>query len=279
MNGDYRVKDNYMNVIDNIFSLSGKTAIVTGAAGQLGGEYVRALLGAGASVAALDIRPDNPKGNLKEIESERFQLTEVDITSRASIQSALETVTARFGNPDILINNAAIDAPPDACEQETGPFETYPESSWELMMDVNLKGLFLCCQVIGGHMARTGGGSIINISSIYGMVSPDQRIYEYKDKPFFKPVTYSVTKSGILNLSRYLATYWAKNNVRVNTLTLGGVFNNQDNVFLENYTDKVPLGRMAKQNEYNGAILYLASGASSYMTGANIIIDGGYSCW
>ncbi len=269
----------YDGIIQSLFNLSGKTAIVTGAAGQLGGEYVRALLGAGASVAALDIRPDNPKGNLKEIDSERFQLAEVDITSRASIRSALETVTARFGNPDILINNAAIDAPPDACEQETGPFETYPESSWELMMDVNLKGLFLCCQVIGGHMATTGGGSIINISSIYGMVSPDQRIYEYKDKPFFKPVTYSVTKSGILNLSRYLATYWAKNNVRVNTLTLGGVFNNQDNVFLKNYTDKVPLGRMAKQNEYNGAILYLASGASSYMTGANIIIDGGYSCW
>lgn len=269
----------YDSIIHSLFNLSGKTAIVTGAAGQLGGEYVRALLGAGASVAALDIRPDNPKGNLKEIDSERFQLTEVDITSRASIRSALETVTARFGNPDILINNAAIDAPPDACDQETGPFETYPESSWELMMDVNLKGLFLCCQVIGGHMARTGGGSIINISSIYGMVSPDQRIYEYKDKPFFKPVTYSVTKSGILNLSRYLATYWAKNNVRVNTLTLGGVFNNQDNVFLKNYTDKVPLGRMAKQDEYNGAILYLASGASSYMTGANIIIDGGYSCW
>ncbi len=274
---DFRIK--YMDVIQNLFSLSGKTAVVTGAAGQLGGEYVRTLLGAGANVAALDIRPDNPKGNLKEIDSEKFQLAEVDITSRASIQSALETVTARFGNPDILINNAAIDAPPDACEQETGPFETYPESSWELMMDVNLKGLFLCCQVIGGHMAATGGGSIINISSIYGMVSPDQRIYEYKDKPFFKPVTYSVTKSGILNLSRYLATYWAKNNVRVNTLTLGGVFNNQDNMFLKNYTDKVPLGRMAKQNEYNGAILYLASGASSYMTGANLVIDGGYSCW
>ena len=265
-------------IIHSLFSLAGKTAIVTGAAGQLGGEYVRALLGAGASVAALDIRPDNPKGNLKEIDSDRLNIIAVDITSRVSIESGLETVIAKFGHPNILINNAAIDAPPNACEQETGPFETYPESSWELMMDVNLKGLFLCCQVIGGHMARTGGGSIINISSIYGMVSPDQRIYEYKDKPFFKPVTYSVTKSGILNLSRYLATYWAKSGVRVNTLTLGGVFNNQDNVFLKNYTDKVPLGRMAQQNEYNGAILYLASGASSYMTGANIIIDGGYSC-
>ena len=273
------MKDNYMNVIDNIFSLSGKTAIVTGAAGQLGGEYVRALLGAGANVAALDIRPDNSKGNLKEIDSERLQLITVDITRRASIESALEKVLTHLGTPSVLINNAAIDAPPNASEQETGPFETYPESSWDVMMNVNLKGVFLCCQVIGGHMARTGGGSIINISSIYGMVSPDQRIYEYKDKPFFKPVTYSVTKSGILNLSRYLATYWAKNNVRVNTLTLGGVFNNQDNMFLKNYTDKVPLGRMAQQNEYNGAILYLASGASSYMTGANIIIDGGYSCW
>ncbi len=269
----------YDGIIQSLFNLSGKTAIVTGAAGQLGGEYVRALLGAGASVAALDIRPDNPKGNLKEIDPERLQLIEADITSRASIESALEAVIAKFGHPDILINNAAIDAPPDACEQETGPFETYPESSWDLMMNVNLKGLFLCCQVIGGHMARTCGGSIINISSIYGMVSPDQRIYEYKDKPFFKPVTYSVTKSGILNLSRYLATYWAKSNVRVNTLTLGGVFNNQDDAFLKNYTDKVPLGRMAKQDEYNGAILYLASRASSYMTGANIIIDGGYSCW
>jgi len=266
-------------IIHSLFSLAGKTAIVIGAAGQLGGEYVRALLGAGASVAALDIRPDNPKGNLKEIDSDRLNIIAVDITSRVSIESGLETVIAKFGHPNILINNAAIDAPPNASEQETGPFETYPESSWELMIDVNLKGVFLCCQVIGGHMARTGGGSIINISSIYGMVSPDQRIYEYKDKPFFKPVTYSVTKSGILNLSRYLATYWAKSGVRVNTLTLGGVFNNQDNVFLKNYTDKVPLGRMAQQNEYNGAILYLASGASSYMTGANIIIDGGYSCW
>jgi len=269
----------YDSIINSLFNLSGKTAIVTGAAGQLGGEYVRALLGAGASVAALDIRPDNPKGNLKEIDPERLQLIEADITSRASVESGLETVIARFGHPDILINNAAIDAPPNASEQETGPFETYPESSWDLMMNVNLKGLFLCCQVIGGHMAQTGGGSIINISSIFGMVSPDQRIYEYKDKPFFKPVTYSVTKSGILNLSRYLATYWAKSNVRVNTLTLGGVFNNQDDAFLKNYTDKVPLGRMAKQDEYNGAILYLASRASSYMTGANIIIDGGYSCW
>src|SRR3972149_10314495 len=139
----------YEGIIQGLFNLEGKTAIVTGAAGQLGGEYVGALLGAGASVAALDIRLDNPKGNLKEIDSDRLNLIAVDITSRASIESGLKTVIARFGHPDILINNAAIDAPSNASDQETGPFETYPESSWELMMDVNLKGLFLCCQVIG----------------------------------------------------------------------------------------------------------------------------------
>ena len=146
-------------------------------------------------------------------------------------------------------------------------------------MDVNLKGMLLSCQVIGGHMAKTGGGSIINISSIYGMLSPDQRIYEYKERPFFKPVAYSVTKAGVLNFTNYLAVYWAKQNVRVNTLTLGGVFNKQDEKFLENYAAKVPLGRMADGDEYNGAVLFLASDASSYMTGSNLIIDGGYSCW
>jgi len=262
-----------------MFSLSGKVAVVTGAAGQLGGEYVRTLLKAGASVAAFDIHPENPKGGLRSINSEKLILVKTDIGNRKSIEQGLETVTSRLGDPDVLINNAAIDAPPNADEQETGPFETYPESSWEIMMDINLKGMFLCCQVIGGHMARTGRGSIINISSIYGILSPDQRIYEYKDKPFIKPVTYAVSKGGVLNLTRYLATYWAKKGVRVNTLTLGGVFNNQDETFLKNYSNKVPLGRMARQDEYNGAVLFLASDASSYMTGANLIIDGGFSCW
>jgi len=262
-----------------LFNLLGKVAIVTGAAGQLGGEYVRTLLGAGASVAAFDVNLDNPKGKLQEIKSEKLLKIKVDITNRNSIKQGLKKVISRFADPHILINNAAIDAPPNADEQETGPFEIYPESSWDIMMGVNLKGMFLCSQTIGGHMAKTGGGSIINISSIYGILSPDQRIYEYKGKPFFKPVSYSVTKAGVLNLTRYLATYWAKRGVRVNTLTLGGVFNNQDEIFLKNYSYKVPLGRMARQDEYNGAILFLASDASSYMTGANLIIDGGFSAW
>ncbi len=269
------------NILEKIFGLKGKVAIVTGAAGQLGGEYVKTLLGAGAFVAAFDIRLDNPKSVLDEISSDRLLPLEVDITNKNSVKAGLERVVSHLGSPEILVNNAAIDAPPNADEQETGPFETYPESSWQMMMDVNLKGMMICCQIIGGFMANNGGGSIINISSIYGILSPDQRIYEYKtkEKPFFKPVAYCVTKAGVLNLTRYLATYWASRNVRVNTLTLGGVFNNQDETFLKNYCNKVPLGRMANQDEYNGAILFLASDASSYMTGANLIIDGGYSCW
>lgn len=266
----------YLNELMNIRD---KVAIVTGAAGQLGGRYVRALLNAGAKVAAFDVCPENPKGQLKAIESEKLLTAMVDITNAESIRKGLEKVLNRFGRPTILVNNAALDTPPNSSELNTGPFETYPEQAWDSMMEVNLKGTFLCCQIIGGHMAANGGGSIINISSIYGILSPDQRIYEYKDKPFFKPVTYSASKSAILNISRYLATYWAKENVRVNTLTLAGVFNNQDEVFLEHYTNKVPLGRMANEDEYNGAVLFLASDASSYMTGSNLVVDGGYSSW
>jgi NAD(P)-dependent dehydrogenase (short-subunit alcohol dehydrogenase family) len=267
------------NVISKLFDLTGRIAIVTGASGQLGGEYVKTLLDAGASVVAFDIWPDNPKSSIRKIASDKLLSVKVDVADKKSLEHGLEVVVSRFGNPSILINNAAIDAPPNATEQATGPFEEYPESAWRAMMDVNLTGVFLCCQVIGGHMAKTGGGSISNISSIYGILSPDQRIYAYKEKPFFKPVAYSVTKSGILNLTRYLATYWADKKVRVNTLTIGGVFNNQDETFLKNYTNKVPLGRMARQDEYNGAILFLSSDASEYMTGANLVIDGGYSCW
>lgn len=264
------------------FDLTGKVAVVTGAAGQLGGEYVRTLLGAGAKVAALDIWPENPKSTLGALPPDRLMVLRVDVTRKAQLVRSLEEIKAGIGRPHILVNNAAIDAPPNAADQAAGPFEEYPESSWDRVMDVNLKGVFLCCQVFGGDMARAGGGSIINIASIYGILSPDQRIYAYRaesGRPFFKPVAYSVSKSGILNLTRYLATYWASRNVRVNTLTLGGVFNNQDEAFVKSYCHKVPMGRLARADEYNGAILFLASDASSYMTGSNLIIDGGFSAW
>jgi NAD(P)-dependent dehydrogenase (short-subunit alcohol dehydrogenase family) len=267
------------NYINKLFNLSGQIAVVTGAAGQLGGEYVRTLLKAGAYVAAFDSHLENPKGKLKAIKSAKLMRVETDITKKDSIKKGLNAVLSRFGVPSILINNAAIDAPPNASVQDTSSFETYPESSWQMMMDVNLKGMFLCCQIVGGCMVRKKKGSIINISSIYGLLSPDQRIYEYKDDPFFKPVAYSVTKAGVLNLTRYLATYWAIKNVRVNTLTLAGVYNNQDKNFLRNYIPKIPLGRMACQSDFNGAVIFLASDASSYVTGTNLIVDGGYTSW
>ena len=264
-----------------LFSLSGKVAVVTGASGQLGGEYVRTLLEAGAQVAAFDIDPANPKGRLGEVRTKRLLTVRVDIREARSIEKGLKRVVSKLGHPSVLINNAAIDVPPGAAGRDTGPFESYPESSWRRIMDVNLKGTFLCCRIIGGHMAEQGGGSIINISSIYGMLSPDQRIYAYRgsEKPFFKPAAYGVSKAGLANLTRYLATYWAGKNVRVNTLTLGGVVNRQDETFVKNYSQKVPLGRMAGRHEYNGAVLFLASDASSYMTGSNLVVDGGFSSW
>ena len=264
-----------------MFNLNGRVAIVTGAGGQLGGEYCRALLSAGARVVATDIADTDI--DFEEGVQDRILQLPMDITSRTDMENVLQSVRDQWGEPEILINNAAIDAPPGAGEQETGPFEDYPESSWDQMMDVNLKGMFMSCQVFGAQMAKSGGGSIINIASIYGILSPDQRIYEYREKrtgkPFFKPITYCVAKSGVLNMTRYLATYWARQNVRVNTLTLGGVFNNQEEEFLQGYNNKVPLGRMAHANEYNGAVVFLASDASSYMTGSNLVIDGGFSSW
>lgn len=263
--------------MNDLFSVAGKVAIVTGALGQLGRQFAGALAAGGARVVALDRRiPEGAASN------DQMLFLEGDVTNRASLEKALDAIIARFGPPDILINNAGLDSPPGAPASETGPFENYPEESWDMVLDVNLKGVFLCCQVFGGAMAKAGRGSIVNISSIYGVVSPDQRIYEFRraeGAEFFKPVAYSASKSGILNLTRYLATYWAAKGVRVNTLTFAGVFNNQDPRFLKGYCAKVPLGRMANPDEYNGAILFLSSKASSYMTGANMVLDGGFTAW
>jgi NAD(P)-dependent dehydrogenase (short-subunit alcohol dehydrogenase family) len=206
----------------------------------------------------------------------------VDVTDRASIEAATAEVIAEWGAPHLLVNNAALDSPPDAPPEEVGPFETYPEASFDEVMDVNVKGVLLCCQVIGASMAEAGRGSIVNVSSVYGLLSPQQDLYEFRrheGEVFFKPVAYSVSKSAVLNLTRYLATYWAKSGVRVNTLTLGGIYNEQPAEFLEAYGSRVPLGRMAEAGEALGAIVFLASDASSYVTGANLVVDGGWSAW
>lgn len=271
--------------MNNLFSLRNKICIVTGGLGQLGQQYSTALASYEARVAIIDVI-SSPKKTLLEFESfkkrGRIKIWVADITKREELEMVLNQIQKKWGTPDVLINNAGIDSPPNAPASENGPFETYPESSLDKIIAVNLKGTFLCCQVFGGAMAKKRRGSIINISSTYGILSPNQDIYEYKRKggqQWYKPAAYSVTKSAILNLTRYLATYWAKRGVRVNTLTPAGIFNNQDKEFLQEYTKRIPVGRMAEQHEMNGPILFLASDASSYMTGANLVVDGGWSAW
>jgi NAD(P)-dependent dehydrogenase (short-subunit alcohol dehydrogenase family) len=267
----------------DLFSVRDKAVIITGGMGQLGRQFTFALLERGAKVAIFDLLMTDHMVKErfgKHLDSGNILCLSVDVTKKNSIQEGLNKVEAEWGAPHALINNAALDSPPNAPADENGPFESYPETSWINIMDVNVKGVFLCCQVIGGCMAEAGRGSIINICSTYGLVSPDQQIYEYRrsdDKTFYKPAAYSVSKSALLNFTRYLATYWAAKNIRVNTLTFGGVYHNQDSEFLKGYCSRVPLGRMAAESEYNGAVIFLISEASSYMTGSNMVMDGGWT--
>ncbi len=266
----------------NTFTVAGKNVVLTGGLGRLGREFTRALLVEGARVAILD-KAKAPAGlvrQLGEATSENFVCLQADITRRASLERAAEKIIRQWKKVDGLINNAGVDAPPHSGDGKNRNFETYTEKEWDRVMDTNAKGVFLASQVFGSRMAKAQGGSIINISSIYGLVSPDQRIYaNSKKKAFVKPVAYSASKSALVNLTRYLATYWADKNVRVNTLTFGGVLDGQDKTFVKNYCARVPMGRMARPNEYNGAVLFLLSEASSYMTGANLVLDGGWTAW
>jgi NAD(P)-dependent dehydrogenase (short-subunit alcohol dehydrogenase family) len=267
------------------FDILNKIVVITGGLGQLGFQYTTELLYRNARIAIFDL-PESKELRKKPFDqfqnNENFLYCQVNVTDKKSIMAGLNTIKKKWGVPHCLINNAALDSPPNAPINENGPFETYPEDSWDKIMEVNAKGVLLMCQVVGGAMAEKKRGSIVNICSIYGIVSPDQRIYEYRRKkgePFYKPIAYSASKSTILNMTRYMATYWAHKGVRVNTITLGGVYNNQDDEFIKEYSSKVPLGRMAEPDEYNGAIVFLVSDASSYMTGGNLIIDGGWTAW
>jgi NAD(P)-dependent dehydrogenase (short-subunit alcohol dehydrogenase family) len=255
----------------NLFALDGRLAVVTGGAGQLGGEIARGLAAAGAEVAIFDV--------VKAAEGKGVSSVVVDVTDRGAIERAMSELP---GVPHVLVNAAALDSPPDAPAEEVGPFEDFPSEAFDEVMQVNVKGTLFACQVIGARMAEAGRGSIVNVSSIYGMLSPVQELYDFRragGETFFKPVAYSVSKSALYNLTRYLATYWAKSGVRVNTLTLAGVFNEQPEEFLKAYTARMPLGRMAEAGEVVGPVVFLASDASSYVTGANVVVDGGWSAW
>ena len=265
---------------DSLFDVSQDIVVITGVSGQLGAEYAKAFLVRGSKVVGLDIDPSARSEKLTHEYSDSYQFLAADVTNKLSLQGALTQAENKFGAPTVLINNAAIDSPPSAPPEENGTFEDYPEASWDKVVDVNLKGVYLCCQVFGAAMAKARKGSIINVASIYGVVSPDQSLYEYRRKRgevFYKPVAYSASKSGILNLTRYLAVYWAKQNVRVNSLTIAGVFNNQEQAFLDVYCGRIPVGRMANAYEYNGSVLFLASEASRYMTSHNLVVDGGWT--
>jgi len=279
-----------METEDKLFSVAGKICIVTGGLGQLGAQYAAEFLRRGARVAVFGRtwREDKIKKCFPAdaIAKGMFRFFEVDITQKAEINAALDAMQKLWKDaPDVLVNNAGIDTQPSAPPEVSGPFENFPEEVFREVIEVNLVGTFLMCQAVGARMVAAGkGGSIINIGSIYGMVSPVQDIYSYKKEltgiPFVKPVAYSAAKSGVYNLTRYLATYWGKQRIRVNTLTPSGVWRDtQDDTFHKNYCSRIPIGRMANEDEFNGAVVFLASDASTYMTGANLVMDGGWTAW
>lgn len=274
-------------VLDPLFSVRDKVVIVTGGFGQIGAEFVRSLHERGARVAVTSRREvadpaarlglDDPDGRLLAVA--------MDITDQASVDAGFDRVLATWGVPTVVVNNAGLDTQPSAPPEVSGPFEEFPVEVFREVVDTNLVGTFLVTQAAGRRMRDAGvGGSIVNVGSIYGMVSPVQDIYAYKAEdtgiPFIKPVAYSAAKSGLYNLTRYCATYWGRAGIRVNTLTPSGVRRDtQDAKFQANYIERMPIGRMAEADEYNGALVFLASDASAYMTGSNVVVDGGWTAW
>jgi NAD(P)-dependent dehydrogenase (short-subunit alcohol dehydrogenase family) len=272
------------------YDLSGRTALVTGAGGLLGRQHTTALIEAGARVVVTDIglaQCETAIATIREIapKADLVPLA-LDVTSQESIQAAAIDLSSRGVDIDILVNNAAID--PKVTSKpgvmHSSRFEAFPVAQWQTEIAVGLTGAMLCAQVFGTPMAQRGRGVILNIASDLGVIAPDQRIYRQpgvgrdEEQPV-KPVTYSVIKHGLIGLTKYLATYWADRGVRVNAISPGGVFNNQDPAFVERLTRLIPMGRMAKVDEYRSAVQFLCSDASSYMTGQNLVMDGGRSVW
>jgi NAD(P)-dependent dehydrogenase (short-subunit alcohol dehydrogenase family) len=280
------VPDN--SLIDRLFRLDGHVALVTGGAGRLGSQYVDALSAAGAAVAACDVATAPSDSIRRAIDSgANVSFHTADMSRRADVDALITDVTRQHGVPTILINNAGLGSSPADAALETGPFEDYPAQAWRAMLDSHLTTALTTSQAFIAAFKRARAsrqdltGSIINISSTYGVVSPDQSLYDFKRRDggeYFKPVGYSVAKSGVLNFTRWLAEYCAPLHIRVNTLVPGGVQEDEHAPeFVAEYSRRTPLGRMARPDDYNGAILFLASNASAYMTGATLVVDGGWT--
>jgi NAD(P)-dependent dehydrogenase (short-subunit alcohol dehydrogenase family) len=271
--------------VATLFDLTGRVAIVTGGAGLLGYHHGAILAAAGAHVVLLDLASADPQARAQQLVDEEGAESIgliCDITSEASLEHARAQILERFGHIDILINNAANNPKVEDGNTAWSRLENFPLSVWDADIRVGLTGAFLCSRIFGTEMAKRGSGVIVNIASDLAVIAPDQRLYRVdglpEDQQPVKPVTYSVVKTALLGLTRYLATYWSDANIRVNAISPGGVLNGQPEVFLSRLKQLIPMGRMADRDEYQGAILFLCSDASSYMTGTNLVIDGGRSC-
>jgi len=270
-----------------LFDLSGKIAIITGGAGLLGEQHARAIAVAGGIPILVDIaavRVAEMASRLSDELRSSVPSFAADVTKPNEVKRVLAEVLQRFGRVDILINNAANNPKVEGAEPASfSRFESFSLDQWNADLAVGLSGAFICCQVFGTEMVRRGSGAIINVSSDLGLIAPDQRIYRLPNLPEnlqpVKPVSYSVVKSALIGLTRYLATYWAGRGIRVNAICPGGVENGQPEEFVIKLTSLIPMGRMARPGEYQGAILFLCSDASSYMTGATLVVDGGRTCW
>jgi NAD(P)-dependent dehydrogenase (short-subunit alcohol dehydrogenase family) len=264
--------------MNNLFDLTGRVAIVTGGGGLLASEHATVLGNYGATVVLADVNMEKCNDAVAKLSANNISAVSkyCDVTSPDSWKKLLKEVVDEFGKADVLINNAGFTNQSRSASFDAS-FENFPLEDWNAIMNVNLTGTFLGCQVIGKQMLQQGKGTIINMASLYGVVSPNHRMYP--DTGITQPVAYSVSKHGVIGITKYLATLWAEKGVRVNALTPGGIYNDHQHLFLERFQQLNPIGRMSNKDELHGAVVYLASDASSHVVGHNLIVDGGWTVW